>query len=253
MKLIYKESITGKGSRQGFTLIELLIVIAIISILAAILFPVFARARESARRASCLSNMKQIGLAYLMYSQDYDEKLMPAFVNVRPNYQWPENWWPYVLQPYVKSTQVFICPSSEARSFNGQSISSYAVWFIGRKNGATAIPPVSNLGYNSYIRVVSMADAARPSESMVLWEYSYCDDPAHATACDSYGGNTAVFGSDDYYDVTAYPWTTNHPGRHMEGEDALFVDGHVKWRKTITFRGRDVVMNESPNPGWTGW
>lgn len=82
-KYFYEEKGDSLGKYKGFTLIELLVVIAIISILAAILFPVFARARENARRASCLSNLKQFGLALVMYSQDYDEKIYRQDV-----YQW---------------------------------------------------------------------------------------------------------------------------------------------------------------------
>lgn len=86
----------------GFTLIELLVVIAIISILSAILFPVFARARENARRASCMSNEKQIALGFMQYNQDYDER-MPFHAN-------PAFWIPAIM-PYVKSNQLFFCPS----------------------------------------------------------------------------------------------------------------------------------------------
>src|SRR5690606_30190470 len=99
--------------RRGFTLIELLVVIAIISILSAILFPVFARARENARRASCISNMKQIGLGWNMYIQDYDENMVtyayPSFPGGTHVWQYG---WQAALFPYIKSAQVFICPSA---------------------------------------------------------------------------------------------------------------------------------------------
>jgi prepilin-type N-terminal cleavage/methylation domain-containing protein len=98
--------------RRGFTLIELLVVIAIIAILAAILFPVFARAREKARQASCQSNEKQIALAVLMYAQDYDEMLIPQWIpdlSANPPYQ----CWPDVVAPYIKNSQVFLCPSNK--------------------------------------------------------------------------------------------------------------------------------------------
>jgi prepilin-type N-terminal cleavage/methylation domain-containing protein/prepilin-type processing-associated H-X9-DG protein len=102
--------------RRGFTLIELLVVIAIIAILAAILFPVFARAREKARQASCLSNIKQMSLGMLMYVQDYDEMF--------PDEAWgsssvdPWIFWPHQIQPYVKNWQMFGCPSSPYRQSN---------------------------------------------------------------------------------------------------------------------------------------
>jgi prepilin-type N-terminal cleavage/methylation domain-containing protein/prepilin-type processing-associated H-X9-DG protein len=97
--------------RKGFTLIELLVVIAIIAILAAILFPVFARARENARRASCQSNLKQIGLGIMQYTQDYDERL-PARVNGSQE----ANSFRRVTFPYTKSTQIFSCPSNTGSS-----------------------------------------------------------------------------------------------------------------------------------------
>jgi prepilin-type N-terminal cleavage/methylation domain-containing protein len=106
----------NKGkSHKGFTLIELLVVIAIIAILAAILFPVFARARENARRASCASNLKQIGLGIMQYTQDYDECYMIHYDASAGN----AKYWHQILQPYVKSTQIFDCPSRSDVTFNG--------------------------------------------------------------------------------------------------------------------------------------
>ncbi len=108
--------------QSAFTLIELLVVIAIIAILAAILFPVFARARENARRSSCQSNLKQIGLGILQYTQDYDE-LMPArYNNITGS-------WRQVVQPYVKSTQLFACPSNpnNAQDADGATVTRPAV------------------------------------------------------------------------------------------------------------------------------
>ena len=105
-----------KNKRNAFTLIELLVVIAIIAILAAILFPVFAQAREKARGISCVSNVKQINLAWQMYLQDYDEQMAPMRVRnwAQPDAAKPDayNWWPQLCNPYIKNWQIFRCPSS---------------------------------------------------------------------------------------------------------------------------------------------
>src|SRR5438552_10933255 len=127
-------------TRKGFTLIELLVVIAIIAILAAILFPVFAQAREKARQTSCLSNLKQVGLGFIMYTQDYDEQFPAGCANVPQQPGWtytrlhivPPQWssqqnhprvvasyhiFSWTLQPYIKNSQIYACPSGgEVRS-----------------------------------------------------------------------------------------------------------------------------------------
>jgi prepilin-type N-terminal cleavage/methylation domain-containing protein len=100
--------------QRGFTLIELLVVIAIIAILAAILFPVFAQAREKARQASCLSNMKQIGLALQAYATDYEGTMPPSELSQTPTGMGdPRISWPTLIYPYVKNESVFVCPSGE--------------------------------------------------------------------------------------------------------------------------------------------
>src|SRR5258708_24415671 len=119
---------SGSPRRKGFTLIELLVVIAIIAILAAILFPVFAQARESARKASCISNLKQLGLAVMMYNQDFDEMypinswdgaLMGSTDNDLHMDGPRFTLWMWRILPYTKNKQIFVCPSDPARGKSG--------------------------------------------------------------------------------------------------------------------------------------
>jgi prepilin-type N-terminal cleavage/methylation domain-containing protein len=155
------------GRRRGFTLIELLVVIAIIAILAAILFPVFAQARAKARQASCLSNMKQIGLACLVYAADFDN-LIPYW-NL---YHWPRPAdgqgyaWDVQLQPYVKNTQVFVCPNNP---FNGQQVTV-------QMNGADVIQTGPKRGYAlaRYVSGQDLDNAPYPSSTLILLEKGAC-------------------------------------------------------------------------------
>jgi prepilin-type N-terminal cleavage/methylation domain-containing protein/prepilin-type processing-associated H-X9-DG protein len=125
------------STQRGFTLIELLVVIAIIAILAAILFPVFAQAREKARQISCLSNLKQIGTAFLMYTQDYDEAFPDAISDPNSNggcaplLDWYAlgGGWAVLVNPYIKNGQVFRCPDAES-----------PYWVSGNANGWCGTP-----------------------------------------------------------------------------------------------------------------
>jgi len=136
--------------KNGFTLIELLVVIAIIAILAAILFPVFAKAREKARQSSCASNLKQIGLAYVQYRQDYDETSALSWPVTGPQGTRatscggnPSYWWQDALAPYVKSDQVFHCPSGERSLCIVPAANSYAPsqeMSMGVKDSAVPVP-----------------------------------------------------------------------------------------------------------------
>jgi len=138
----------------GFTLIELLVVIAIIAILAAILFPVFARAREKARQSSCLSNVKQLTLGFMMYAQDYDEYIRTAYLPGPDSRYWS---WMSGIDPYVKNDQIFACPSES--------------WSVGwaYKSPTPRLSygfNISYLGYGS--RQYKLAEIARPSETILI-------------------------------------------------------------------------------------
>ena len=125
-------SVRGRGfSRftKAFTLIELLVVIAIIALLAAILFPVFATARENARKATCQSNLKQIGLGIVQYAQDFDETQVPAY-NVGGNGTISFETWMYLLQPYVRSYQVYSCPDSQDPVLQGTGTNTWGQYVI---------------------------------------------------------------------------------------------------------------------------
>ena len=199
--------------RKGFTLIELLVVIAIIAILAAILFPVFARARENARRTSCASNLKQIGLGFLQYTQDYDERLprIPADTG-----QLATPSWDIQLYPYMKSTQILACPSDSVsptidmtgQGYDGYSGSlrrSYAMAeYIGEPDGVSlaAIPVVSKT-----FLTVEKNMGRYGTTSADQWNNDYAT---------WFGNNIAKNGSE---------W------RHLDTTNFLFADGHVKAQK----------------------
>ena len=195
--------------RTGFTLIELLVVIAIIAILAAILFPVFARAREKARQASCSSNLKQMSLAMLMYAQDYDE-IVPGWkvsgdCNTNTVFQWQ-----HVAYPYIKNQQVFICPSSQWQ-ING------ACGHLHPLALAMNLPcsygmndcPDGNGGSNQ----LPMAQIIRPAELFMLGEGP---SPWRPVDLGANGGT---------------PCNRNWPDVHNGGINVAFYDGHVKWVK----------------------
>jgi len=204
---------------RGFTLIELLVVIAIIAILAAILFPVFARAREKARQTSCLANIKQIGLGSLMYAQDYDDSLYGHIQGWRgdPVYgaSGPPGYirWPDQVFPYVKNEQLFVCPSNPSYGFVANTRDAY--FGYGMNYWQT---------YYYYYSTGTLAYTVKPADT--IW---FAD-------CDFY----VVYPC--YYMVT-YPThaTYGYNGyarlqlRHNNGVNLAFMDGHAKWlnRDTI--------------------
>jgi prepilin-type N-terminal cleavage/methylation domain-containing protein/prepilin-type processing-associated H-X9-DG protein len=219
--------------RRGFTLIELLVVIAIIAILAAILFPVFAKAREKARQSSCLSNTKQIGVAFLAYLNDYDE-CFPLYQNLGtyptksfydPGGEFCEYiYWSQELCPYIKSFEVFNCPSQNC-----------AVPF----KGTRATVAYTSYGYNfaplggptSYPLGV-YAEIVNPSNMIVFGE-----------TVDMNVGYGAPYGFTALYNPKSYPtyilWLA---ARHNNGGNEGFADGHAKWLPAATIRDTSTAV-----------
>jgi len=237
-----------KLSGNGFTLIELLVVIAIISILASILFPVFARARESARRASCLSNVKQIGLAMMQYVQDYDETYPLAYYpvpagTVMPDGQiWagsaaaPDIFWPQMLYPYHKSTQLFWCPSSKA---SNNSVNTGA---------GTGIPVPVNGQYGANLQILPLWSTTVTTIKMSTLQsasnvYMFMDSGSYyiryTNAVTSGVSVTYLPGmGEGGGNCNAIPATLPNnsedckSGRHFGGVNVGFADGHAKWLKS---------------------
>jgi prepilin-type N-terminal cleavage/methylation domain-containing protein/prepilin-type processing-associated H-X9-DG protein len=221
------------GSRRAFTLIELLVVIAIIAILAAILFPVFARAREAARKTSCISNIKQITTAMMMYRGDYDEQ-MPPLAYPTGTYLMPDNstgtnyLWNHVLHPYTKNFGIFNCPSNKytapTLTYSGQ------------------YEPSFGYGLNPAVGSISDASVSRVSDLVMLTDSRYylaspnnSDVPNTAlpvTAC-------GVYGVSPMYPI--------HNGMANVG----YYDGHAKSIKpqTVYDAGATAYV---PCAGFTG-
>ncbi|MGE5531611.1 MAG: type II secretion system protein [Bacteroidota bacterium] len=188
--------------RRGFTLIELLVVIAIIAILAAILFPVFAKAREKARQTSCLSNTRQIATACISYFQDYDEAVLHYRYEV-PYGIYKE--WHDLLQPYMKSTQILKCPSSQTYAKNYGWNYAYLGW--PGKGGTTATA------------ASQLAEVTNPAETLVVTETK------NQTACfrASLGVPTVTPAT-----TLTFAWYY-HNMAHNDGANCVFMDGHAKW------------------------
>jgi prepilin-type N-terminal cleavage/methylation domain-containing protein/prepilin-type processing-associated H-X9-DG protein len=210
-------SLSAPRSKSGFTLIELLVVIAIIAILASILFPVFGRARENARRSSCQSNLKQLGLGFTQYIQDYDERL--PLTTAGPSGVGQPNGWMYYsgsapytfdparssLYPYIKNTQIFVCPSDTDGANRKNSYAANSCAFM---NGST-----TGLAYHEG---KSLAAFEETSKWMLLAEEG--NPTSNAVSTDD--GYQLLEGSGSNNDFSA---------RHLEGSNVAFLDGHVKW------------------------
>ena len=227
--------------KPGFTLIELLVVIAIITILAAILFPVFARARENARRTSCLSNLKQIGLGIMQYTQDFDEIYPPIFKRSAANrtvVQTEEgtpgryfycsydgststsngySWMDFIF-PYVKNVQTFECPSANhpPRSATSGPYPSYGI--------NSAFYGLNTLYTNTqaWLKPISIIEVQRASELIMIMDLNWTNNPNNPA-----GYNARAVPSSSYYSYHA---------PHFDGTVFVFADGHAKWRSASSIR-----------------
>ncbi len=207
-------------STRAFTLIELLVVIAIIAILAAILFPVFQKVRENARKTTCASNQKQIGLAILQYVQDNDEFMVPRDVNYNDGF---DHIWTQIMQPYVKNQNVFQCPSNPRKDqeFCCQN-------------------PQQPIAYTSYaanfqggIRDVNAGD---PNQQPI--SYATFDAPAQIIDIVESTAHYSDFNVDSTFWAQYTTDSTQDQGclfaGHTGFSNYLFVDGHVKSMKPLT-------------------
>lgn len=206
-----------KQRKMGFTLIELLVVIAIIAILAAILFPVFARARENARRSSCQSNQKQIGLGILQYAQDYDERYPMEYTIIGG----VANYWPVAVQPYLKSTQIFSCPSKDGVWDGTAANSEYGGVRIGLNRLLFELNQTTTTS-DWTPRPVILSAIAKPAETVMT-----VDTAASA-------GSIPVGGA--AYDSRNYP-----EYRHLDTTNVLFMDGHVKAMRKDTLEAKGTT------------
>ncbi len=206
----------ARWGRKGFTLIELLVVIAIIAILAAILFPVFAQARESARTTSCMNNIKQLTLGWAMYTGDYDETTLAYSTNGGSG--GVAFVWEVIIQPYVKNTQLLQCPSLRARH-------GYAYNFILGGNGR------------------ALASVPLPAQTPVFADANGNNDLNQCLAfIIPTGSNGARHDGRRLARPNEIPqrngngWAGNNQGRiaaarHKEGANYGFADGHAKWMR----------------------
>ena len=215
--------------RKGFTLIELLVVIAIIAILAAILFPVFAKAREKARQASCLSNCKQFAVAIMAYAQDYDERFFTSvYADCLTTPAGP--FWASCVYPYVKNYQIYICPTGGGRG--STSALTYNKW---------TFPVSPHYGWNTYLGGLSLAQLTKPSEDIAIADCSHqvfadhVDRVAWANSGDGVLYPVAPKTSQDYMNDSF--------SRHNGGENAAYADGHAKWLPSMTTHGNPKLIN----------
>ncbi|MCC7492314.1 MAG: prepilin-type N-terminal cleavage/methylation domain-containing protein [Fimbriimonadaceae bacterium] len=218
--------------RRGFTLIELLVVIAIIAILAAILFPVFAKAREKARQTSCLSNLKQIAMSGLMYVQDSDDNLYGHLQGTRNTFYPPAGTflnWPQQQFPYMKNEQMMTCPSNSTSPWVYNAVTRDNNFGYGMNYWAT---------YYYYYTNCNLANFVTPAET--IW----------FTDCNYYNVYPTYYLATYPADVTyGQNGSARLQLRHNDGVNAAFLDGHAKWFNRQTIEG-DVGLGTASRYWW---
>ena len=219
-----------KACKHGFTLIELLVVIAIIAILAAILFPVFAQAREKARSISCLSNMRQIGLAVNMYMQDYDERSVKTHHDLEQG-ETIANLYPWYqpLQPYIKNGNIFRCPSVN----DTPTLFPYLVTLDNWNTYRT-----DYLINGFFAHGIALAAVSAPAEQVMFGErhagIAFFDYHPWPSAPDGSWERGFLDGSGyriGDVDSDSQGKDPANVGHHSQGDNYDFADGHAKWLK----------------------
>jgi prepilin-type N-terminal cleavage/methylation domain-containing protein/prepilin-type processing-associated H-X9-DG protein len=209
---------SAHGAR-AFTLIELLVVIAVIAILAALLFPVFAQAREKARQTTCASNLRQLGAAVLMYAQDWDEQLpLAAYSRSATDFV----TWAELTLPYTRSPAIWYCPSSRVRQTDASGKRTTHFGYNARYLTTIALDFQNAAGHTA----VSLAAVAAPAETVLL-----------ADSGASVPGSWC--GDDGKYLLPPSAADTDCWGRpqplHSDGSNVLWADGHLKWQRLDQF------------------
>ncbi len=260
-----RRSAVGTSRSAAFTLIELLVVIAIIAILAAILFPVFAQARGKARQASCLSNMKQWGLGFVMYAQDYDER-GPIAGNENANLPYSlQSQWYFTIQSYIKNQGILRCPSDPSEQTTrdepsvgirpAQASYLYNDWL------AQAFANPNPEPWNPF----SLADFVSPADTIVMTEgkmWGLANDGSSGQPFLAENVSCLITGvreNDPAFNTPGWAWDMcdNENGRysvprpfHNNGANIAFADGHAKWYKVSDGEGANKRSLMSKNLPW---